>query len=81
MKRRLEVERMTDRQLWSRAFMLIGRAGPLQNQGPHDLDLSLKQLDAVLNELKLRGKQLALVPETYGLEPRETPRGIGRGHE
>lgn len=81
MKRRLEVERMTDRQLWDRAFMLIGRAGPLQNQGPHDLDLTLKQLDAVLDELKLRGKQLTLVPEPDGPEPREATRGVGRGHD
>jgi hypothetical protein len=81
MKRRLEVERMTDQALWDRAFILIGRAGPLQNQGPHDLDLTLKQLDAVLDELKLRGQQLALVPEAYGTEPPESTRGVGRGHD
>lgn len=80
MKRRLEVDRMTDAALWARAYLLIGRAGPLQNQGPHDLDLSLQQLKAVLDELHLRGKQLTLVPDTYGPEPPEPPRGVGRGH-
>lgn len=60
MRNNLAVERMTTGQLWDRAFLLIGRAMPLMNQGPKDLHVSLSQLEAVLQEIQLRGEQLEL---------------------
>jgi hypothetical protein len=62
MRSRIDPPRMSDIQLWSRVWTLTFRARPLQNQGPKDLDLTLHQLEAVLKELQLRGKQLELVP-------------------
>lgn len=61
-RRRLEVPRMTDRALWERARLLVERAGPSQNRGPQDLNITLQQLQAVLYELELRGQQLSLLP-------------------
>jgi hypothetical protein len=63
MRRQMAVDRMGSRALWDRARVLIGQAHPLQNRGPKDLEISLYQLQAVLNELEARGQQLVLVPE------------------
>jgi hypothetical protein len=62
MRSTLAVDRMSIRQLFDRARVLIDRASPLRNQGPQDLDLCLQQLEAVLNEIELRGDQLTFVP-------------------
>jgi hypothetical protein len=63
MPNRLAVEHMSIQQLWDRASVLIDRAHPLRNQGAQDLDVSLQQLQAVLQEIKLRGEQLSFMPE------------------
>lgn len=60
---RLAVEHMSVPQLWDRAGVLIDRCHPLRNQGPQDLDAQLQQLQAVLQEIKLRGEQLTFMPE------------------
>lgn len=78
MHRRLEPERMTDSQLWDRATLLIDRAGPLHNRGPQDLDLSLQQLKAVLEELHFRAHQLQLfTAAAKESEPGESAGGVG----
>jgi hypothetical protein len=56
------VDRMSDQQLWDRIGTLIHRARWPVNQGPQDLNLTLDQLHATFQELKLRGQQLELLP-------------------
>jgi hypothetical protein len=63
---KLEPGRMTNAQLWARAEALVVRALPAFNYGPQDLEITLYQLQAVLNEIKLRGDQLALIPPAEG---------------
>lgn len=60
MRSSLAVERMTTTQLWGRASLLIHQAHPLRNEGPLDLEVCLEQLQAVLQEIQLRGEQLQL---------------------
>jgi hypothetical protein len=70
---------MTDRALWDRAYILIGWAMPAMSQGPSDQKLVLEQLEAVLDEIQLRGQQLELFTAQIPGPPDETTRGI-RGH-
>lgn len=70
MRRRLAPDRMAERALWDRAYILVRRAYPLVNNGPKDLEITLDQLHAVLKEIQLRGQQLSLLPE----DPRPFPR-------
>lgn len=58
----IAVDRMGDQQLWDRIGVLIHRARWPVNQGPEDLNLTLDQLHACFQELKLRGQQLELLP-------------------
>jgi hypothetical protein len=76
MRSNLAVDRMTTQQLWDRAFLLIGRSMPLMNQGPKDLHVSLSQLEAVLDEIKLRGEQLELFTPPPPGPPHESARGV-----
>jgi hypothetical protein len=73
MKRRLEVDRMSTQQLWDRAFLLVGRLMPLLDEGPKDREVSCQQLEAVLDEIKLRGDQLQLFTAPAPCPPYETP--------
>jgi hypothetical protein len=59
---RLVVERMSDKALWGRAFVILAHAHPVNNRGPKDLEALLEELDLVLHQLKLRGQQLSLLP-------------------
>lgn len=79
MRNKLAVERMTEQQLWDRAFVLVGRLMPLKDQGIQDRDVSCQQLQAVLQEIKLRGEQLQLFPATKPDPRHETTAWVG-GH-
>lgn len=63
MRNDLAIDRMSLGQLWDRAFTLIHWCMPLQYGSLQELELLLNQLEAVLQELKLRGEQYALFPE------------------
>lgn len=71
MRNTLATEYMTEGMLWDRAFILIGRCMPLENLGAKDLEVSLNQLEAVLDEIKLRGKQLELLAPATPHQPDE----------
>jgi hypothetical protein len=72
MRNQLAVERMTTTQLWDRAFLLVGRLMPLMDQGPADREISCQQLEAVLDQIKLRGYQLEFFPPAAPCPPHET---------
>jgi len=72
MKSHLAVERMSDRMLWQAARGLVSMASPRKNFGPLDLQYTLDRLDAVLNEIQLRGQQLELVPAPPPGPPHES---------
>lgn len=72
MRSSLDPERMTTEALWDRAFLLIGWAMPSVSQGPLDQKAILEQLEAVLENIQLRGDQLELFPTLEPDEPDET---------
>jgi hypothetical protein len=72
MRNNLAVERMTTTQLWDRAFLLVGRLMPLLDQGPKDREVTCHQLEAVLDQIKLRGDQLQLLTAPTPCPPHET---------
>lgn len=60
---RLAVDRMSLPQLFRRADVTLTNCRPLNHRGPKDLDISLNELQAILQEIEMRGQQLQLVPD------------------
>jgi hypothetical protein len=79
MRNKLVPEKMSYRQLWGRAYVLIDYATPSVSTSPRGQKLALDQLKTVLKEIELRGEQYQLFPTAIPGPPDETARGIG-GH-
>lgn len=72
MRSKLVPERMSYRQLWSRAYLLVGYATPSTSSTPRGQTIALDQLKAVLKEIELRGEQYQLFPPAIPGPPNES---------